>query len=275
VPSELKLNRIAAGQPLDSRAVQLADALERAERDGRPMAPLSDQVAGLDLETAYSVQRLVMSRRIGGGARPVGHKVGLTSVAMQEQLNVSQPDYGQLLDDMAIDSGTRIDRSPLIKPRVEPEIAFVLGAPLAGPGVTTDAVLGATTAVAPALEVIDSRIVDWRITLVDTVADNASSARFVLGERVSPVGLDLASIRTSLYRDDDEVGSGLGSAVLGHPAAAVAWLANTLAGFGESLAAGEIVLPGAMCASVPLDAGHRFRAVFDDIGEVSVEVYGS
>ena len=171
------------------------------------------------------------------------------------------------------DEGT-LDLDQLIQARIEPEIAFLLGSHLAGPGVTADDVLEATSGIAPALEIIDSRIEDWRITLPDTVADNASSARFAVGPAQALDGLDLAAITATMEIDGQTAGEGRGDAVLGHPAAAVAWLANKLAEFGERLTAGEIVLPGAMCASVPLRAGSTVVGNFEGLGEVRLNVTG-
>jgi 2-keto-4-pentenoate hydratase len=250
----------------------LADELEAAERDRLPIQPISARVPGFSLEQAYAVQSAVIGRRLGGGAQIAGHKVGLTNIAMQQQLGVDEPDFGRLLDDMAIEADGEISLATLLQPRIEPEIAFILGSPLAGPAVTVEDVLAATEAVAPALEIIDSRIADWKITLLDTVADNASSSRFVLGPRRAVGSLDLAAIEGRLDVDGTLAGSGTGAAVLGHPAAAVAWLANTLAAFGESLAAGEVIIPGALCASVPLVLGSTYRAEIGDLGAVSVTV---
>ncbi|MEO6349146.1 MAG: fumarylacetoacetate hydrolase family protein [Candidatus Limnocylindrales bacterium] len=253
------------------QTASLAIELEAAERDRAPVQPISARVPGFSLEQAYAVQSAVIGRRLAGGAQLVGHKVGLTNVAMQKQLGVDEPDFGRLLDDMEIAADGEISMATLIQPRIEPEIAFILGSSLVGPGVTMADVLAATEAVAPVLEIIDSRIADWRITLVDTVADNASSSRFVLGPRRAVGSLDLAEIEGRLEVDGTSVGSGVGAAVLGHPAAAVAWLANSLAAFGESLAAGEVIIPGALCASVPLVVGSTFRAEIGDLGAVTVK----
>ena len=251
---------------------EIADELATAELERVPVEPLTERFEGFDVESAYAVQSIVMGRRLAAGARLVGHKVGLTNVAMQKQLGVDEPDFGRFLDDMEIPGDGEVRLSGLIQPRIEPEIAFVLSRDLAGPGVTTEDVLAATESVAPALEIIDSRIADWRIKLADTVADNASSARFVVGPRRPVAGLDLAALEGSLVRDGEVVGAGQGSAVLGDPAAAVAWLVNMLARFGESLSAGEVILPGALCASVPLSSGRVFRTEMGDLGAVTVEV---
>jgi 2-keto-4-pentenoate hydratase len=251
---------------------RIAESLIQAEDKRRPMPPLTETDPGFDATAAYQVQSLVWERRLAAGHRPVGHKVGLTNQAMQRQLGVDSPDYGRLHDGMKVHHS--LDLKQLIQARIEPEICFVLGSDLVGPGVTTETALAATSAVAPALEIIDSRIENWRIKLPDTVADNASSARFAIGAAQPVDGRDLAALEATMLVDGQPVGTGRGDAVLGHPAAAVAWLANTLSRYGQHLAAGDIVLPGAMCASVVLQPGTTVMGVFDGLGEVSVTVSG-
>ncbi len=251
---------------------EIAVELATAERDRVPVEPLTARFDGFDVESAYAVQSIVIGRRLSAGARLVGHKVGLTNVAMQQQLGVDEPDFGRFLDDMEIPADGSVRLGDLIQPRIEPEIAFVLAHDLAGPGVTAGDVLAATDSVAPALEIIDSRIADWRIKLADTVADNASSSRFVVGPRRPVTGVDLVALEGALVRDGEVAGVGHGEAVLGDPAAAVAWLINTLARYGESVSAGEVILPGALCASVPLNSGRVFKTEMGDLGSVSVEV---
>jgi len=247
----------------------LASALLDAERTGVPVAPLTDERPWLTVADAYAVQRRVVASKVGAGARIVGRKVGLTSPVMQQALGVTEPDFGVLLDTMHLPDG-RIALPEMIAARAEPEIALRLGAPLAGPGVTVQDALAAITGAAPALEVIDSRIEGWRIRLADTIADQASSARYVLGPE-QPLGdTDLAAVQVVLLRDGSEVARGSGDAVLGHPAAAVAWVANALAGFGEGLEAGQLLLPGSLTAPVPLEAGHRLTADFGLLGRVEL-----
>jgi 2-keto-4-pentenoate hydratase len=222
---------------------------------------------------AYRIQQHVVASMLAKGARVVGHKVGLTSRAMQEMLGVDEPDFSVLLDSMQLDPGALVDLSELIQPRIEPEIAFVLGSPLRGPGVTVPAALSAVTAVAPALEVIDSRIADWRIRLADTIADLASSARFSVGTPIpiDTVGGDaLPGLRGEIRRNGQLVGEGMGSAVLGHPAAALAWTANTLADHGIGIEAGAVVLSGSLCAAVPVAGDDRFEAIVERLGAVSL-----
>jgi 2-keto-4-pentenoate hydratase len=249
----------------------IAAILDRAELTRQAIPPLSETEADLDVSRAYAIQKALLELKLARGARVVGRKIGLTSRAMQQQLGVDEPDFGFLLEDMLVRSGARLARADLLAPRVEPEIAFWLRADLRGPGVTAEQALAATRGVSAALEIVDSRIADWRIKLVDTIADNGSSARAVIGDTVLPLeGLDLAATEVVLTRNGEEVGRGSGAAVLGHPAEAVAWLANALARFGDGLQAGDVVLPGAMCASVFAQAGDTFAASFDSIGEVSV-----
>jgi 2-keto-4-pentenoate hydratase len=250
----------------------VAHELAAAERERVPIQPISARMAGFDLDAAYRVQSINIENRIADGAVLVGHKVGLTNPAMQVQLGVRDPDFGHVLDDMRVAAGTEVSLSEFIAPRIEPEIAFILGRDLIGPRIMSADVLFATEAVAPALEIIDSRIADWKIKLVDTVADNASSSRVVVGEPRALNGMGLIDLHGRMERDGEVIGSGRGADVLGDPAAAVAWLVNTLSEYGQHLKAGEVVIPGALCASAPLVARSEFRADIDNLGSVSVRV---
>jgi len=249
----------------------LADALERAERDRVQIAPLTASVS-FDGRTAYAIQRETARRRVARGETRVGMKVGLTAEPMQRMLGIDEPDYGHLFAAMRVEHDGVIACAELLQPRIEAEIAIVLGRELRGPGVTDEDVLAGCDYVAPALEIVDSRIRDWKIALSDTIADNGSSARFVLGpERVTPGVLDLAAVTMTLSKNGEMVGSGAGSAVLGSgPLRAVAWLANALAGAGLVLAAGDIVLPGALSTAIVPAPGDVFRASFTGLGEVAV-----
>lgn len=256
---------------LSTPASVIAQALDTAEQTGNPIAPLSSTHNDLQVADAYAVQRAWLEAKRSRGEQLTGRKIGLTSKAMQTQLGVDQPDYGFLLQSMVVPSGSTLSRSDLILPRVEPEIAFWLSKDLRGPGMTREQVFAATRGVCPSLEVVDSRIADWKIKLVDTIADNGSSARAVVADPVLPLdGLDLADIEVVLRRNGEEVGRGTGAAVLGHPADAVAWLANALAEYGDGLEAGQLILPGAMCASVFGNAGDQFVAEFSGLGSVEV-----
>jgi 2-keto-4-pentenoate hydratase len=248
-----------------------ARALHQAAQSRVPIAPLSERYPSLTPAQSYAIQSAWLELLLKEGGQVVGRKIGLTSKAMQEQLGVNEPDYGFLLDTMLVPSASVLPRSAFLLPRIEPEIAFWLGEDLRGPGVTPEQVLSATQAVCAALELVDSRIENWRIKLVDTIADDASSARCIVSrQRVSPQELDMAQEGVDLFCDAEHVGSGTGAAVLGHPAIAAAWLANKLAEFGVSLLKGQIVLPGAMCAAVSVASGKTYRAVYPHLGEVSV-----
>jgi 2-keto-4-pentenoate hydratase len=250
---------------------ETAALLDQAEQSRVPLPPLSQEYPTLTPAQAYAIQSAWLDLKLARGARIIGHKIGLTSRAMQELLGIDQPDYGFLLDSMAVASSSTLSRTDFLLPRIEPEIAFWLAQDLKGPGITVDAVLAATRGVSPALELVDSRIAKWQINLPDTIADNASSARVIVSEQIVPLdGLDLAAEAVTLTRNGVEVGSGNGATVLGHPAEAVVWLANKLAEYGIAIAAGQLVLPGAMCAAATVAAGETYRAVFTTIGEVSV-----
>jgi len=250
---------------------ETAALLDQAEQSRMPLPPLSQEYPTLTPAQAYAIQSAWLELKLAKGARIIGRKIGLTSRAMQELLGVDQPDYGFLLDSMTVTSGNTLARADFLLPRIEPEIAFWLAKDLKGPGITVDAVLAATHGVSPALELVDSRIAKWQIKLPDTIADNASSARVIVSEQIVPLdGLDLAVEAVTLTRNGVEVGSGNGAAVLGHPAEAVAWLANKLAEYDIAIMAGQLVLPGAMCAAATVAAGETYRAMFSTIGEVSV-----
>ncbi|MEU4616399.1 2-keto-4-pentenoate hydratase [Streptomyces umbrinus] len=245
--------------------------LREAERRVAPIDPLSDLLPGLEVADAYAVQQGNIARRLSAGATVVGHKVGLTAAAMQQLFGVDEPDFGHLLDDMVHRDGGTVPAPRYCQPRIEPEICFRLARPLRGPDVTVEDVLEATEAVAPALEIVDSRIRDWKITLADTVADNASAAGLVCGPWTPLADApDLATITAELLVDGEIVATGSGKEVLGHPAAAVAWLANTLAAFGTALEPGHVVLPGTMTTAPFVSAGQRIEARFSALGPVSV-----
>lgn len=248
-----------------------ADALRQAEIDRAPIGPVTESVPGLTAAQAYRIQQINIDERVEGGDPIVGHKIGLTSAAMQELLGVDQPDYGHLLASMVFGDNATVDAARYCAPRVEPEIAFRLHTPVAGPGVTADDVRAATESVAPALEIVDSRIRDWRITLVDTIADNASSAAVVVGDwlPVESVG-PLPAVAVELHIGGEIVATGTGADVLGDPAEAVAWLANAIAPFGGVLRPGQLILPGA-CTSAPfVTSGDQVSARFAGLGTVAV-----
>jgi 2-oxopent-4-enoate hydratase len=250
---------------------EIMEQLDTAERTRVSIPPLTETHPSLTADDAYAVQAAWLEHKLSAGGQLAGRKIGLTSRAMQQQLGVGEPDFGFLLHAMLVPSGSSLRRQDLLLPRVEPEIAFWLQSDLRGPGVTRDQVLAATRGVSAALEIVDSRIANWRIKLADTIADNGSSARAVISDRVVPLSdLDLQQEVVQLFRNDEQVGTGSSADVLGHPAEAVAWLANRLADFGSQLSAGQVVLPGAMCASVFAESGENFRAEFPHLGSVQV-----
>jgi 2-keto-4-pentenoate hydratase len=250
----------------------VAAALRRAEADRQPIPPLRETWPGIDVVDAYEVQLLNIRRRLDAGATVKGHKVGLSSKAMQEMMGVDEPDYGHLLSDMEVSSDAPVPAARYCYPRVEVEVGFVLGRTLPGRGCTEADVLAATEYVAPAIELIDSRITDWDIRIADTIADNASSAGFVLGpERVKPDELDLTAIDARLHRNGEQVAEGRSDAVLGNPVTAVAWLADKVASFGVVLEAGHVILPGSVHRAIDAAPGDRFRADFDGLGSVTLD----
>jgi 2-keto-4-pentenoate hydratase len=245
--------------------------LYNAERDRRTLRPITETYSEIDIDTAYKIQLALIQLKDADGKKIVGKKIGLTSKAMQKMLNVDQPDYGHILDNMVLHDGVAFRVAELIQPKIEPEIAFIIDREIKGPGVTPMQVLAATRFVVPALEIIDSRIEGWRIKLCDTIADNASSARVVLGSSPKRVDeRDLKLVGMILEKNGEIVQTGAGGAVLGHPAVAVAWLANAVGRFGVSLNAGDIIMPGALCGAVDVGAGDLLQASFDGLGTVSV-----
>jgi 2-keto-4-pentenoate hydratase len=249
-----------------------ARALAEAEREAAPIAPLREQWPGLDVEDAYAIQQRNVEECLAGGAEIRGHKVGLSSRAMQEMMGVDEPDFGHLLGDMFVFEGDVIETQGLCTPRVEVEVAFVLGRALPGRACHVGDVLRATEFVLPSIEVIDSRIRDWDIGLCDTIADNASSCRVVLGG--NPVRLtdldDLRAVEANLCLDGAEAARGRADAVLGNPATAVAWLARKLDGFGVCLEAGHVILPGSCTRAFDVTPGTTVRADFDRLGPVEI-----
>jgi 2-keto-4-pentenoate hydratase len=248
----------------------LAERLWNAEIDRTPVSPLSDDRPDLLPQEAYAVQACNVERRRAAGRVIRGHKLGLTSLAMQDLLGITGPISGVLLDDMIVEESDQIRYYQFIQPRAEAEIALRLGRDLSGPGVGTAQALAAIDGLLAAIEIGDSRIAAWRGKLVDSVADNASSGRVVLGGRVIPVGgLDLRLIGMLLYRNGVPIDSGAGAAALGHPARCVAWLANKLSAQESGLRRGDIVLSGGLHRMVPVRPGDVFRAEFAHLGAVS------
>jgi 2-keto-4-pentenoate hydratase len=256
----------------ENRMKILAEMLLTAEKNRKPILPLTESDPGITVDEAYRTQLQVIEMKKSSGQVVVGKKIGITSRAMQTMLGVNEPDYGQILDGMVVMEGEQIRAADLIQPRIEGELAFILREDLKGPGVTLADVIRCSEGVIPALEIIDSRIADWKIKLPDTVADNASSARIVLGGKITPIlGLDLRTVGMVLEKNGEVVATAAGAAVLGNPAQAVAWLANKLAVYGIMLRKGEVILSGSLTAAVPVNAGDFIRADFGLLGDVKIK----
>jgi 2-keto-4-pentenoate hydratase len=256
---------------LSTQLTDAAQLLYDAQSRRIPIQPLTQTYPKLDVAAAYSVQRLNLARYLDEGGMLRGHKIGLTSAPMQELLGVNEPDFGYILDSMVLPDGAEVPVATFCAPRVEPEMAFLLRAPLRGPGVTVGDVMAATEAVAPALEIVDSRIADWKITLADTIADNASSGAAVLGGWIPITDVPpLPETTATLVVNDTLVGTGQRTAVMGDPAAAVAWLANALAGYGTAIEAGQFVMSGSYTTASFVVPGDRAFAAVTGIGVVSV-----
>ena len=246
---------------------RLVDELFGALRSSRTVQPISDRDPSLAIDDAYAISLGILARRTAEGERVVGKKIGVTSKVVQDMLGVHQPDFGFLTDRMWIEGDIDIAGNGLIQPRAEAEIAFILKDSLKGPGVTAEQVIAATESIAPCFEIVDSRIADWKIKIVDTVADNASCGVFVLGEaRVPPAGYDLPNLKVTVTKNGKPLSEGLGSAVQGSPAEAVAWLANTLGAYGVTLDAGDVILSGSLVPLEPAVAGDLFEAELHGIG---------
>ncbi len=242
---------------------QLYDCL----RDRRTVSPLIARDPSLTIDDAYAISLDFLARRRKDGERVVGKKIGVTSKAVQDMLGVHQPDFGFLTDWMQVNGDIDVNAKALIAPRAEAEIAFILKDGLNGPGVTAADVIAATESIAPCFEIVDSRIEDWKIGIIDTVADNASCGVFILGEaRADPRDHDLAALYVTVTKNGSPLSEGYGSAVQGNPAQAVAWLANTLGAYGVTLDAGDIILSGSLVPLAPAVKGDIFEMTLHGIG---------
>ncbi|MER5483261.1 fumarylacetoacetate hydrolase family protein [Streptomyces sp. NPDC002812] len=255
----------------EPRAVhqRIAAELWNAKKERKPIPPISARYPEFTAQDAYVIQRAFRELEHENGAVHAGYKIGATSLAIQEMFGVDEPDFGFLTEAMILADGARLDPGRFISPKVEGEIAFRIGADLSDPRTTAADVLDATIEVFPALEVLDSRIENWDIAWVDTVADNASSAMVVVGEAVPFDGRDLAA-ETMVFESGDRVLTATGAAVLGHPAESVAFLVRLLASFGAGIGAGDVVLAGSLAAAVDLTPGSTVRASFGSLGSVSL-----
>jgi 2-oxo-hept-3-ene-1,7-dioate hydratase len=262
---------------LDASIIQQAAArLDAAERSREQVRQFSLDYPGISIEDAYAIQRAWVDLKLKDGRKLVGHKIGLTSRAMQVSSNITEPDYGALLDDMLFDEGSDIPFERFIVPRVEVELAFILGKPLRGPNCTVFDVLEATEWVVPALEIIDARIQqidpDSKVTrkVFDTISDNAANGGVVMGGRpVRPNDIDLRRVPAILYRNGVIEESGVSAAVLNHPAKGVAWLANKLAPYDVTLEAGQIILGGSFTRPVAASPGDTFHVDYDQLGSIA------
>jgi 2-keto-4-pentenoate hydratase len=254
----------------------LAAALAQAEQLRQPIAPLTARAPMLSIDDAYRIQRVNVEQRISRGERVIGRKIGLTAKVMQELFGVHEPDYGHLLDTMWLEPGQPLDLGELIDPQVEIEPAFVLKSPLGGVDLSVADVLAATDYLCVSFEIIDSRIIDWNIRIQDTVADNGSSARVILGnERIAPNALALDNLEAVVQLDGRIVAQGNTSAVLGHPANGVAWLARNLHSYGSRLEAGDIVLPGTCTRSWRMAGSKTVTGRIAGMGGVTLDLINS
>ncbi|MFI5660011.1 2-keto-4-pentenoate hydratase [Streptomyces sp. NPDC051684] len=260
--------------PGDDAVAQAAARLLRAAAERVPCAPVRGLIGSDDVKAAYAVQELLTADHLKAGGRVTGRKIGLTSPAVQRQLGVDQPDFGVLFADMSVEDGASVPVDGLLQPKVEAEIAFVLGADLAEGPLDDAQVRAAVAHAVPALEIVDSRIADWDITFGDTVADNGSSALYVLGAPAKPLTeFEPVEATMTLKRGDETVSSGDGAACLGDPLTALAWLARTARDVGDPLRAGQVVLSGALGPMVPAAAGDAFTADIGGLGSVSVRFH--
>lgn len=254
----------------DAIRAALGESLLAAAELREPIAPLTSSYPDMSVEDAYRVQLHQVAAWTAAGRRVVGFKVGLTSKSMQSMLGVDSPDFGHLFDDMVLDASAPVDLDRFIAPRIEPEISFVLKEDLRGPGLSVvDAIRAVDYAIA-SIELIDSRIADWKIGLADTIADNASSGALLLG--TMPLRLDdadLGLLGCVVTKNGEVVSTGAGAAVLGHPVNGLLWLANQLGRLGLTLPAGSIIMAGSLCAAVPVAPGDRVTASFARLGTVS------
>lgn len=255
-------------EQINAYATELLEAM--ASRT--TIQPLTERTPEITIDDAYAISLECYERRLKNGEKLVGKKVGVTSIPVQQMLNVHQPDFGYLLDSMQYQNGDTMPiSSTLIAPRAEGEIAFTLKKPLKGPGVTAEDVLAATDKVYACFEIVDSRIADWKLKIQDTIADNASCGTFLLGDEASPEGIDFANVKMKVYKNDVLISEGIGKEALGSPLNCVAWLANTFGERGISLDPGDIILSGSLVPLQPVVAGETMRVEIEGIGSASVQ----
>jgi 2-oxo-hept-3-ene-1,7-dioate hydratase len=254
-----------------SDRTKAADILMAAEKERKQAVQLSTTWPEISIEDSYAISSEVAKRKIAAGAKLIGHKVGLTSKAMQRSSQIDEPDYGHLLDNMMIADGAKVPHEDYCLPRVEIELAFILGKALKGPGIGLPEVLRATEYVVPAIEIVDARIRDQR-KIYDTVADNGAAAGIVIGGRpVGPMDVDLRWVGGIMYRNSEVEETGVAAGVLGHPALGVAWLANKLGSHGVALEPGHIVLAGSFTRVVFARKGDTLHADFGSLGGIAIQ----
>lgn len=255
----------------DASVSLVANDLQQAEGQRKQIPPVVGRLGGGNVVAAYEVQAELTRRRLASGSRLVGRKIGLTSAAVQQQLGVNEPDFGALFADMEVEHGASVDSTSLIQPRIEAEVALVLDRGLERQDTTMAELMRAVAFAAPALEIVDSRIADWKISIVDTIADNGSSARFVLGTSIRKLtDVDLLTCGMAMTRNGNVVSVGSGAACLGHPLKAALWLVRKLAENGEPVRAGDVILTGALGPMVGASAGEVYEARISDLGSVKV-----
>ena len=250
---------------------EIALQLRSAYDDKETIAPISEHIGTTDLDTAYKIQNINTEYRARKGARIIGKKIGLTSVAIQTQLGVDQPDYGVLFDDMELLIGTTVRVDSMIQPKAEAEIAFVLSEDLDYENMTIIDLISCIDYALPSIEIVGSRIANWNIKLTDTIADNASASRFVLGHRPRTLDeFDVVNCKMQLSKNDEIVSEGFGYNCMGSPLNATLWLAKKMLQLGQPLQAGELILSGALGPMINFGAGDQLKATIDGLGSVSI-----
>jgi 2-oxopent-4-enoate/cis-2-oxohex-4-enoate hydratase len=256
----------------EEKIKQCSDALYDALINRQTIKPLTDNHPNMSIADAYQISLQMIGKRVAAGEKIIGKKIGITSKAVMQMLNVDQPDFGYLTDKMVYSQGQDMPISKLlIQPRAEGELAFILKKDLCGPGITSADVLAATDCVMPSIEVVDSRVEDWKIKIQDTVADNASCGLLLLGDNcVDPSKVDLATCGMVVEKNGSIISTGAGAAAMGSPVNCIVWLANTLGEYGISLNAGEIIMSGSLVPLEPVQAGDNLRVSIGGVGSASV-----
>ncbi|SCZ78568.1 2-keto-4-pentenoate hydratase [Acidaminobacter hydrogenoformans] len=250
---------------------KIASELLTSERTCKPIQALSARYPELTIEDAYQIQKINIDEKLASGDVITGKKIGLTSLVMQKMLGVNQPDFGYLLKSMEVKNGAT-DRKTMLQPKAEGEIAFILKEDLMGPNLTPQDVINATDYVVAAIEIVDSRVENWKINIIDTVSDNASSGRYILSDiKVDPKTVDLKSLKMEFWKNGEKINEGKGEDALGDPAYAIAWLGNTLGSFGVPLRKGEVIFSGALSAALNAESGDVFTAKFESLGDIELK----